>query len=100
MGQRWHRSRRRIFILCAKGNNNHELVTGFFLYIRESYKRLEFVSDRMSYIIRVPRGPWCDIVVPNVHSPTENKIEDMKKSFYEELERVFDKFPNSIRKFC
>jgi hypothetical protein len=42
----------------------------------------------MSYIIL--RGHWCDIVL-NVHAPTENKV-DMKDSFYEELERVFDKF--------
>jgi hypothetical protein len=45
----------------------------------------------MSYIIL--RGRWCDIVVLNVHAPTENKIDDVKDSFHDELERVFDKFP-------
>jgi hypothetical protein len=29
----------------------------------------------------------------NVHAPTEDKIDDVKDSFYEEVERVFDKFP-------
>jgi hypothetical protein len=29
----------------------------------------------------------------NVHAPTEDKIDDLKDSFYEELERVFDKYP-------
>jgi exonuclease III len=29
----------------------------------------------------------------NVHAPTEDKTDDVKDSFYEELERVFDKFP-------
>jgi hypothetical protein len=38
------------------------------------------------------RGRWCDIVL-NVHATTEYKINDMKDSFYEELEHVFDKFP-------
>jgi hypothetical protein len=38
-------------------------------------------------------GRWCDIIVLNVHAPTENKINGMKDSFYEELERVFDKLP-------
>jgi hypothetical protein len=38
------------------------------------------------------RGRWCDIIVLNVHAPKEDKIDDMKDSFYEELERVFDKF--------
>jgi hypothetical protein len=40
----------------------------------------------MSYIIL--RGHWCDTVL-NVHVPTD----DVKDSFYEELEHVFDKFP-------
>jgi exonuclease III len=31
--------------------------------------------------------------VLNVHAPTEDKIDDIKDRFYEELEQVFDKFP-------
>jgi hypothetical protein len=53
--------------------------------------RVEFVSDRISYIIL--RGRWCHIIVLDVHAPTENKTSDVKDSFYEELERLFDKFP-------
>jgi hypothetical protein len=45
----------------------------------------------MSYITL--RGRWCDIIVLNVHAPTEDKNDDMKDSFYEELERVLDLFP-------
>jgi hypothetical protein len=58
--------------------------------IISAVKRVEFVSDRMSYIIL--RGRWCHIIVLNVHAPTEDKTDDLKDSFYEELERVFDKF--------
>jgi hypothetical protein len=43
----------------------------------------------MSYIIL--RGRWCHIIVLNVHSPTEDKTDDVKDSSYEELEREFDK---------
>jgi exonuclease III len=43
----------------------------------------------MSYIILIRH--WCDIIVLAVHAPTEDKI-DMKGSFCDELERVFDKF--------
>jgi hypothetical protein len=53
--------------------------------------RVEFVSDRMSYIIL--RGRWCNIIVLNVHAPCEDKSDDVKDSFYEELARVFDQFP-------
>jgi hypothetical protein len=38
------------------------------------------------------RGRHCDIIVLKVHAPTEDKICDMKDSFYEELEHVGDKF--------
>jgi hypothetical protein len=74
------------------GNENHELGTGFFVHKRiiSAVKRVEFVSDRMPYIIL--RGCWCDIVL-NIHAPTEDKTDDVKDNFYEELERVFDKFP-------
>jgi dihydroorotate dehydrogenase len=51
---------------------------------------VEFVSDRMSYIIL--KGCWCDIIVLNVHSPNEDKDDDIKDSFYEVLEQIFDQF--------
>jgi hypothetical protein len=53
-------------------------------------KRVEYVSDRMSYIIL--RGRWCDSFVLNVHASTEDKTDDMDR-LYEELEHVFDEFP-------
>jgi hypothetical protein len=45
----------------------------------------------MSYIIL--RDCWCDTIVLNVHASTEDKIDNVKDRFYEELERVFGKFP-------
>jgi hypothetical protein len=59
---------------------------------------VEFVSDRMSYIIL--RGHWCDIIILNVHAPTEDKIDDTKDRFYKELEHVFVKFSKHHMKFC
>jgi hypothetical protein len=46
-------------------------------------KRVEFVSDRKSYIIL--RGRWINIIVMNNHAQTEDKIDNIKDRFYEEL---------------
>jgi hypothetical protein len=61
-------------------------------------KRVEFVSDRMPYII--PRACWCDTIVPNIHAPTEDKIHDGKDNFYQELECVIDIFPKYHMECC
>jgi len=55
--------------------------------IVSAVKRVEFVSDRVSYTVL--RGPWCNIIVRNMHAPSEEKSDDSKDSFYEELEAVF-----------
>jgi hypothetical protein len=75
----------------GKGSENHQLRTGF-LFVHDSImsavKRVEFVSDRMSYTVL--RGCWCNIL--NVHVPSEEKSDDSKDSFYEELEQFFNNF--------
>jgi len=70
------------------------LGTGFFVQQRivSAVKRVEFVSDRVSYTVL--RGRWCNIIVLNVHAPSEEKSDDSKDTFYEELEQVFYHFPD------
>jgi exonuclease III len=77
----------------GQGNGDHQLGTGFFVHKRivSAVGRVEFISDRMSYIIL--RGRWCNIIVLNVHDTCEDKSGDVKDSFYEELGRVFGQIP-------
>jgi len=51
------------------------LGTGFFLHPRiiSAVMRVEFGSIRMSYIVL--GGCWCNIVVLNVHAPSEKKSD-------------------------
>ena len=46
----------------------------------------------MDVIYIVLRGHWCNIIVLNVHVPSEKKSDDSKDSFDEELEQVFLSF--------
>jgi len=59
--------------------------------IVSAVKRVEFVSDRLSYIVL--RGRWHNIIVVNVHAIREEKSYESKDSFYEELEQVFHHIP-------
>jgi len=54
---------------------------GFFVHYRivSPVRRVEFVSDRMSYIVM--RGRWCNIIVLNVRAPSEEKSDESKDSF-------------------
>jgi exonuclease III len=67
-------------------------VNRFFVHQRIvlAIKRVEFVSARMSYIVM--RSSWCNIIFLNVHESTEERSDDSKYSFYEELEGVFYHF--------
>jgi hypothetical protein len=69
------------------------LGTGFFVHHRivSAVKRVEFVSDRMPYIVL--RGCWFNIIVLNVYPSSEENSGDSKDNFYVELEQVFNHFP-------
>jgi hypothetical protein len=62
----------------GKGNKNNELRANFLVHKRIvlAVNRPEFIGDKMK-----------------VQDPTEDKIDDTKGSFYEKLERIFDKHP-------
>ena len=61
----------------GKGNEN-QLGTFFFNHtIEPAVKRVEFVSDRLSYIVL--KGRWRNIIPVNVPAPSEEKSERSPK---------------------
>ena len=58
------------------------------------YYKIHNICSYMSYIVL--RGRWCNIIVLNVHAPSEEESDSSKDSFYEELEQVFDHFPKYV----
>ena len=81
MGQKRHYKRRGLFFFYGKGTENHQLGTEVFVHHRivSAINRVEFLRDRMSYIVL--RDRWCNIIVLNVHAPTEEKRDDPKARF-------------------
>jgi len=52
------------------------LITGLLVHHRtlSAVKRVDVDSDSMPYIVL--RGRWCNIIVLNVHAPSEEISDD------------------------
>jgi hypothetical protein len=64
--------------LYENEDENHELDTGDFVHkgIILEAERVQFVSDRMSYVTL--RGRWCDTIFLHVHAPVEDMTENTR----------------------
>jgi hypothetical protein len=47
----------------------------------------------MSKEMKTFKGSWCDIIVLNAHAAADYESDDLKDSFSEELEQLFNHFP-------
>jgi hypothetical protein len=80
------------FFFRERGLRIMNLVQDVFVHKRNlsALKRVESVSDRMSYKINTKRSLVSCLI--------EDKTDDVKDSFYEDLECTFDKFPKCHKK--
>jgi hypothetical protein len=78
VGLRGHCKSRRVYLFCGRGNENHDMDRGFFVYHRivSAVMRIDFVGDRTSYAVL--RGRWCNIIVLSVHAPEKEKSDYSK----------------------
>jgi hypothetical protein len=69
-----------LYYVYGEGNKNNQLGTGFVVHQKRvsALMRVEFIIDRMSYIVL--RGRWCNMIVLNLHAPSEEKSDDSKDS--------------------
>jgi len=75
------KEQRIIIFYMEKETKSHQLGTVFFVHYRtvSAVKRVEFVSDRVSYIFL--RDRWCSIVFLNVLHQVRRKVMIQKTVF-------------------
>ena len=80
MGQRGHVKSRELCIFLWKRKRKSQIGNSHFVQHRtvSTVTRVEFVSDRMSYVVL--RVCWCNTVV-NVHALSEEIIDDSRNNF-------------------
>lgn len=81
-------------IFCGKCEQNHQQGTGFAVHESIIHAVTEFkdVNPRTSTF----RTGNMDIVLINVHAPTDEKDEEEKELFYAILEDVYDSIQGNI----
>ncbi|KAL4112938.1 hypothetical protein QTP88_016652 [Uroleucon formosanum] len=79
--------------ILYSGGEKHERGVGSVIKnsILQNVVRFEPINDRICY--GELKGKWFNILLINCYAPTEEKSEEIKNAFYEELDRIYDALP-------
>lgn len=74
-------------------SDRHEFGVGFMINeaLLTKVSKFEVINERLCYI-RFSMSNY-DLIIINCHASTEEKEEEVKNAFYEDLERVYDTLP-------
>jgi len=79
-------------------SNRHEYGVGFLVSdsILPNIKSFTAINERMAFVL--VKGKIWDIALLNWYAPTEDKNNEVKSDFYEDLENAYDSLPGSTVK--
>ncbi|KAL4143945.1 hypothetical protein QTP88_006193 [Uroleucon formosanum] len=79
--------------ILYSGGEKHDRGVGFVIKnsILPNVVRFEPINDRICYVEL--KGKWFNILLINCYALTEEKSEEIKNAFYEELDRIYDALP-------
>lgn len=77
------------------GGTKHEKGVGFIVsdQVLQNVKRFEAINDRICYLEIQCR--WFKIILITCYGPTEDKDEDKKSEFNEDIKRMYSTLPNN-----
>lgn len=86
------------YVFFNSGGENRYLGTGFLISerIRPTVIKFEAVSERLCFLRLKAKHRKLSLI--NVHAPTEEKSEEEKEEFYELLENIYQRLPESDMK--
>lgn len=86
------------FFYIGSKNNRHENGVGFLVSdsILPNIKTFTAINERIC-VVHIKEKIW-DIVLLNCYAPTEDKNNEIKSNFYENLENAYDSLPRNTVK--
>lgn len=82
-------------IMYGKCNERRQFGVGFAVHksLVQAIKQFKVINHRIAILI--VKAKFFDIVFLNIHAPTEEKSQEEKEEFYEELEGILSRMNNN-----